>query len=161
MSAPLPESRGRLGTTAPAAEVLPYVAHLIVPNRVESVRPATAFLVQTAQALNVALATHPLFEVAVTEALANAVKHGHSSQPERDVIRCELEVDARTFTLRISDAGGGFRVPDRTLPRIPANDVQRVPESGYGLPIIQSVFPSVRAVRQQDGFTLELCLPLA
>jgi anti-sigma regulatory factor (Ser/Thr protein kinase) len=161
MSAPLPESGA--DRAAQSAEILPvktYAAQLIVPNRVESVRPATAFLVQTARALNVALAEHPLFEVAVTEALANAVKYGHAAQPEHDVIRCEIELDARSLTIRIIDGGHGFAVPDPALPRIPT-DVQRVPESGYGLPIIQSVFSSVHAVRRHGQFTLELCLHLA
>jgi anti-sigma regulatory factor (Ser/Thr protein kinase) len=137
----------------------PYVASLTVPNRLESVRPAAAFIVLTARALNVSAATQPLFEVAVTEALTNAVKHGHTGQSDGMVI-CELEVTASQLTLRVMDGGQGFTVPPPTLPSISREQVERLPESGYGVPIIQSMFPSVRAIRVQGRFCLELCLPL-
>ena len=136
-----------------------YVASLTVPSRVESVRPAALFLVQTAAALNVAAATTPLFEVAVTEALTNAVKHGHSGESSA-VVTCELELTASHLTLRIIDGGRGFAIPTPTLPSVSVEQVERLPESGYGVPIIQSVFPSVQAIRVRGRFALELCLPL-
>jgi len=135
-----------------------YVASLTVPNRVESVRPAASFLVQTARALNVPAATKPVFEVAVTEALTNAVKHGHGREPA--VVTCELEVTTSQLTLRIIDSGRGFTIPTPTLPAVSAEQVERLPESGYGVPIIQSIFPSVRAIHVNGRFGLELCLPL-
>lgn len=137
----------------------PYIASLTVPNRVESVRPVASFLVQTARALNVPAAAKPLFEVAVTEALTNAVKHGHSGEPNA-VVMCELELTATQLTLRILDGGRGFTLPTQTLPTVSAEQVERLPESGYGVPIIQSMFPTVRAIRVNGRFGLELCLPL-
>jgi anti-sigma regulatory factor (Ser/Thr protein kinase) len=137
----------------------PYVASLTVPNRLESVRPAASFLVQTARALNVPGATKPLFEVAVTEAVTNAVKHGHSGEPNA-VVTCELELTAAQLTLRITDGGRGFTIPTPTLPAVLPEQVERLPESGYGVPIIQSMFPCVRAIRVSGRFGLELCLPL-
>jgi hypothetical protein len=38
--------------------------------------------------------------------------------------------------------------------------LERLPESGYGVPIIQSMFPGVRAIRVNGRFGLELCLPV-
>ena len=137
----------------------PYVASLTVPNRLESVRPAASFIVLTARALNVSAAADPLFEVAVTEALTNAVKHGHSGQVDAVVI-CELELTASRLTLRVTDSGKGFTIPPPTLPSVSPEQVERLPESGYGVPIIQSMFPSVRAICVNGRFGLELCLPL-
>jgi serine/threonine-protein kinase RsbW len=158
---PAPESR--IAATSPAPTDVgagqPYIASLTVPNRVESVRPAASFLVQTARALNVPAATKPLFEVAVTEALTNAVKHGHSGEPNAVVV-CEVELTGAQLTLRILDGGKGFTLPTQTLPTVSAEQVERLPESGYGVPIIQSMFPSVRAIRVNGRFGLELCLPL-
>ena len=136
-----------------------YVASLRVPRRVESVRPAVTFLVQTARALNVPAAERPLFEVAVNEAIANAVKHGGSADPS-DPIVCEIEVAPAQLIVRVIDGGAGFSVAPRALPQISPNQIEALPENGYGVPIIQSVFPIVRAIRSNGRFGLELCLPL-
>ncbi len=150
-----------------------YVARLTVPNRVESVRPAVSFVVQTARALNIARAADPLFEVAVAEALTNAVKHGHSpaslgevrdravsAPPLSDVIDCELELDARRFVLRVIDNGPGFVIPHPWEHAAAPAEVYEIPESGHGLHIIQSVFQGVRGVQLNGRFRLELSLPL-
>jgi serine/threonine-protein kinase RsbW len=134
-----------------------YSAALTVPNRIESVRPATAFLVQVARALQVPRASEHMFEVAITEALANAVKHG-KSETDDATIQCEIEVQDRQLTLRILDCGRGFRIPDPRLPDINPDRVESLPEAGYGLPIIQSVFPVVRAIDVNNKFGVELRL---
>ena len=135
------------------------VATLTLPNRTESVRPAVNFVVDTTKALNIAVGATPHFDVAVTEALTNAVKHGHSGDDDA-VIVCEVEVSGRQLAIRIIDGGPGFQVPDRRLPDVPPDQLESVPESGYGLPIILSVFSSVRAIRVKGRFGLELCLPI-
>jgi anti-sigma regulatory factor (Ser/Thr protein kinase) len=136
-----------------------YAATLIVPNRIESVRPAAAFLVQTAKALNIDAANAPLFDVAVTEVLTNAVKHGHGGE-QRGEIRCELAHSAAELVLRIFDAGPGFALPPPRIPPINPEQLEALRESGYGLPIIQSVFTLVRSLRVNDRFGLELTLRL-
>jgi serine/threonine-protein kinase RsbW len=95
----------------------------------------------------------------VTEAVTNAVEHGHSGEPDA-VVTCELEVTAAQLTLRIIDGGRGFSIPSQELPAVLPEQVERLPESGYGVPIIQSMFPSVRAISVNGRFGLELCLPL-
>jgi serine/threonine-protein kinase RsbW len=136
-----------------------FHASLCVPNRVESVRPAALFLVHAARALNVAAASKPLFEVAVTEALTNAVKHGRGRDGRGDIL-CEIRLTPQQLTVRIVDSGPGFSVPAPRLPNLTPEEVETLPESGYGVPIIQSVFPVVRAIRVQGQFGLELGLPL-
>jgi hypothetical protein len=61
--------------------------------------------------------------------------------------------------LHISDEGRGSSSQPPSSQIDPA-DTQSLPESGYGLPIIQSVFPAVRAIRVHGGFGLEVGLPL-
>lgn len=149
-------------TASPAGRVLSarFAASMTVPNRPESVRPAVAFLLDTARGLQIAEASKPVFEVALTEALTNAVKHGHNGD-ENAVVVCEIERSPRQVAFRIIDSGRGFVVPPPTLPDIRPDDVQNIPDRGYGLPIIQSVFPVVRAIRVNGRFALELCLPLS
>ena len=131
---------------------------LALANRPESVRPAVAFMLQTAKALQLKAASKPLFEVALSEAVSNAVKHSGSAS--HGVIVCEVERSPRHVIFRISDSGDGFVIPEAALPYIDPDHIEALPESGYGLPIIQRVFQAVRGVQHNGRFTLELCLPL-
>lgn len=133
------------------------LATLTVPNRVEFVRPATSFLVQAARAFDVAAADRPVFEVAISEAVTNAVRHGGNSTTD-STITCELELNDHRLTLRIIDGGEGFTLPSVTLPEVSSDRIDAVPASGYGLPIIRSVFPSVRVIEVGGRFGVELVL---
>ncbi|MDO8680163.1 MAG: ATP-binding protein [Acidobacteriota bacterium] len=134
-------------------------ASVTVPSRVESVRLAASFLVQAAKNMHVPRADDSLFELAIVEALNNAVEHGHTGQGPGAVIVCELELTDQRLTIRILDQGPGY-----VLPRVPrsewsADDIMSIPESGYGLSIIQGVFPTVRTIRRRPGeFGLEMSL---
>ena len=133
---------------------------LTVPNRIESVRPATAFLVQAARGLGVPQASDPVFEVAISEAITNAVKHG-SRETTNPTITCEVEFEKGALTMRIIDDGSGFVVRTAELPDVSRERIEAVPASGYGLPIIHTVFPIVRVVNIDGRFALELALPAA
>ena len=134
------------------------MARLTVPNRVEFVRAATAFVVQAARAFDVAQASQPVFEVAISEAITNAVKHG--GKQANSTITCEIELEPGALTVRIIDDGNGFVVRKAAaLPEVSRDRIEALPSSGYGLPIIHSVFPIVRAVSVGGRFALELALP--
>ena len=144
---------------ATAAE--PYFASLTIPARVESLRAAAAFLVQAAKSLKVAAASEPTFELAIVEALTNAFKHGGSRGRAKDAtILCELELAGQSLVVRILDSGPGFQLPPFSMPGVSKENVAALPEAGYGLPVIQSVFPGVRTVTRDDWFGLELPLEL-
>jgi anti-sigma regulatory factor (Ser/Thr protein kinase) len=142
-----------------ARQVPPSIASLTLPHDPDSVREAVAFFMQNARALDVPGVSKPLFEVALTEAVTNAVKHGHGGG-DAAVIVCEIEHTPRQVVFRVSDSGPGFVVPHPALPAVDPAELHVLPESGYGLPIIQTVFPAVRGIRSNGRFTLELCLPL-
>ena len=131
---------------------------MTVPARAEFVRPASQFVLQTARHLGAPAASNPLFEVAVAEALANAVKHGAQGRPGATVT-CEIEGEGSGLLIRILDEGEGFTPGPVTLPVDPSGlDILDVPESGYGLPIIHSVFKGVHTCRNEGRFCLELTL---
>jgi anti-sigma regulatory factor (Ser/Thr protein kinase) len=100
-----------------------------------------------------------VFEIAVSEAITNAVRHG-GSQPD-STVTCELELSERTLTLRIIDDGSGFEMGAMPLPEVSRERIEALPASGYGLPIIQAVFPSVRVVSTGRRFAVELAMPIA
>jgi anti-sigma regulatory factor (Ser/Thr protein kinase) len=134
-------------------------ATVTVPATPEFVRAASQFVVQTARHLGVASAASPLFEVAIVEALANAVKHGSRGRPDA-MISCEVERTPTGLSIRIYDEGDGFTPAARPLPaRDPTDvDVTTLPESGYGVTIMQSVFQDIHAQRRDGRFCLELKL---
>lgn len=132
-------------------------ASLTVPSRVEFVRPATAFLVNAARAFEVSAAAEPVFEVAISEAITNALKHG--SNASGATITCELELREGALTVRIIDDGSGFVVRQIGMPEVSPERIELLPASGYGLPIIHTVFPIVRVVTIGGRFALELAMP--
>jgi anti-sigma regulatory factor (Ser/Thr protein kinase) len=136
----------------------PYRSSLTVPSRVESIRLAAQFIVETARSLHIPPASEPLFEVAIVEALTNALKHGNQARPDASIL-CELEVIDRRFIVRIFDEGSGLLpAPSAPLPEWAAGEVDSIPASGYGLHIIRAVFPVVRTLTNHDGFGLEMAL---
>ena len=143
----------------PANGALPVEAYaaITVPNRVESIRPTAQFIIDTARRMEVPVASESLFEVAIAEALNNAVRHGNTSHSPDAEISCTLRRVGRQLTVSIRDQGPGFDLPDATLDWSPA-DIASIPEGGFGLPIIQQVFPVVRTIRRPGEFGLEMAL---
>ena len=133
-------------------------ASVTVPSRVESIRLAAEFLVHAARTMDVPQAGDSLFEVAIVEALNNAIKHGNAEQRADAAIVCELELTDRTLVIRIIDQGTGYQLPRAPQPAWSPDDIASVPESGYGIGIIRGVFPQVRTVGSAGEFGLEMTL---
>jgi anti-sigma regulatory factor (Ser/Thr protein kinase) len=105
---------------------------------------------------------NPLFEVAIVEALNNAVHH--NPRDGSNNLHCELEVTGHRLTVRVLDEGARLPV-ELTLPAaaVPAPEVdghawESIPDSGYGLYLIRAVFPEVHAVTRHGVHGVELGL---
>jgi anti-sigma regulatory factor (Ser/Thr protein kinase) len=133
-------------------------AAVAVPNCAESIRIATAFIVQSARNMHVPPASDSLFENAIVEALNNAVTHGNRAQRPGAMIVCELELVGRRLAVRIFDQGPGFLLPTTPRPDWSADDATTVPENGFGISIIQGVFPVVRTIARPGESGLEMAL---
>jgi anti-sigma regulatory factor (Ser/Thr protein kinase) len=138
----------------------PYAVSVSVPGRVEFIRPVVEFIVQASLTLNVSGASDPLFEVAIAEALSNALRHGSEGVPDTTIL-CELALISDCFVVRVFDQGPGFILP---VPQAPPDwtpaEIHSVPTGGFGLHIIQAVFKRVSVVRRSGQFGLEMALPL-
>ena len=132
-------------------------ASVTVPGRVASIRFAAEFIVRTARQMQVPAAFHSAFETAIVEALNNAVKHGTIERPEASIV-CEMERSGGCFTLRVLDQGPGFVLPTQPPADWHPQDTAAIPEGGFGISIIQSVFPLVRTVTRPGEFGLEMAL---
>lgn len=131
-------------------------ARISVPNRVESIRPTAAFIISAAQRMQVPAASESMFEIAIAEALNNAVRHGNTAQVPDAEIRCTLRLTGRQLIVSIYDQGVGFDMM-RAPEWCPLN-LESLPEGGFGLPIIQKVFPEVRTIKRPGEFGLEMAL---
>ena len=137
-----------------------FFASLSVPNRIESVRLAASFLLQTARALKIPAADAGLFEVAIVEALNNAFKHGR--QDATGSILCELELVDRCLKVRVFDEASGepleLALPSAVAPwpERTADEWKEIPESGYGLHLIAAVFPRLTAVKRDGHHGIEM-----
>ncbi|MDQ3070125.1 MAG: ATP-binding protein, partial [Acidobacteriota bacterium] len=107
------------------------VASLTVPATPDFVRVASRFIVQTARHLGTPAVSSPLFEVAIAEALANAVKHGSRGRTG-SMVTCQIERKPSGVSIRIYDDGEGFTPPPpKDLSTIAATgEVASLPESG-------------------------------
>ena len=136
-----------------------YFSTLSVPAAIDYIRPTATFLVEAARKLRLDAASKSLFEVAVVEVLTNAVVHGSSGRPD-EVVRCELEVTDAAFIVRVFDPGSGFDLAKISPPDPDRSRVEAMPETGYGLMVVRSMFPGVQTIWQGGCFGVELTLPL-
>jgi anti-sigma regulatory factor (Ser/Thr protein kinase) len=138
----------------------PFLANMTVPGRVESVRPAASFLVETARSLAVPAAADRLFEVAIVEALNNALKH--TAREGDATIHCELELAGRCLKIRVLDEAArspvALTMPAGADPWPEATMAswETIPESGYGLYLMHAVFPQVRPVTKDGRHGIEM-----
>ncbi len=132
-------------------------ARISVPNRVDSIRPTAAFIIEAARSMKVPAASESLFEVAIAEALNNAVRHGNTAQVPDAEILCTLRLVGRQLIVSIYDQGAGFDLAGPAPDWCPLN-LENIPEGGFGLPIIQQVFPQVRTLKRPGEFGLEMAL---
>jgi anti-sigma regulatory factor (Ser/Thr protein kinase) len=140
-------------------EERPFLASLTVPSRVQSIRPAAAFLQCAAEALGVPRAKDRIFEVAVVEALNNALNHGTSNADESIV--CELELRGSRLIIRVlgtSAIPAAVVMPSAVvpLPDMTAERWEAIPEHGYGLHLMAAVFPNLRPISRGDRHGIEM-----
>ena len=134
---------------------IPFVASGPLPDRINWIRLAEAFVVEKAHALGVASASEPLFVLAVHEALTNAFLHGNKNRRDA-AIECEVELADGWFKVRIFDDGRGFSLSSVRALQTDPKCIDMLSEQGFGLPIIQAVFPAVRTISRDGKFGLEL-----
>jgi len=134
---------------------IPFVASGPLPDRNNWIRLAETFVVEKAHALGVASASAPLFALAVHEALTNAFLHGNKNLRDAS-IECEVELADGWFKVRIFDDGKGFSLSSVRALQTDPKRIDMLSEQGFGLPIIQAVFPAVRTISRDGKFGLEL-----
>lgn len=109
------------------AETLPF--HLTIGSRFENIELVQAVLSDALSAYELSEESRHWIDLAVREAVANAIKHGNRSEPEKRV-EIGLEVTGDEVVIRVRDEGEGFDPESVHDPLAPEN---RLRPNGRGL----------------------------
>ncbi|MDC0675682.1 ATP-binding protein [Nannocystis radixulma] len=88
-------------------------------------------------------------EVAVGEAVGNAIVHGHREDPRKQV-RLAVELDGRQLLVRVHDDGAGFDGPRSADPRAPE---RRFAPGGRGFLLMRQAMDEVHHRPRPGGGT--------
>ncbi len=93
--------------------------------------------------------------LALTEAVANAIQHGSQSEPKNTVRIC-ISIEDKTLCARVYDHGQGF-----DLEAMPTPDFTNLDEHGRGIFFIRSLMDSVEYHKTESGNVLDMRKKLA
>ena len=132
--------------TAPRAGHSPPETKLDItfPAQVDRIAEVVDKVVALARSLHGETGKEQELALAVTEALANAVKHGSKNDPSREV-RCLAIAESSTLTVIVSDSGTGF---DAGSVANPLECAGLTAEHGRGLHMIRQLVDQVRFARR-------------
>jgi serine/threonine-protein kinase RsbW len=120
-------------------------AHLAIPARLAAIDEARTWVVSQGRAAGLDDEALADVELAMTEVLANVIRHGHGGEAT-DLIDVEVAVRADRFEVSILD-----RAPLFVASEVPPRDLDQVTEGGYGLSLIDLVMDEVRRAPRQGG----------
>ena len=123
---------------------------LILPSRLESVEAAANYTAKLAAGIG--LGGDALFgiDMAVREAVANAVKHGNKFDETKRVIIIFVN-SSETFEISIKDEGAGFALEDVPDPTDPENILKA---TGRGILFMRSFMDEVEWKNHAEGGTM-------
>lgn len=94
------------------------------------------------------------FEIAVIEALTNAVQHAVSPVPEKAIA---ITMDIQTDHVRILIVDAGKRAPDDLYENVPKpHEIDEMSESGRGVPLISLLADHISFLASDGGNQLEM-----
>jgi len=120
---------------------------LSIPSNIASIDEAVVWAVEFAK--NAGVAEDAIFgiDMAVREAVANAVKHGNQ-QDESKLVDIDLSSEDGRLEVNIRDYGAGFEVDDVPDPRNPENLMKA---NGRGILFMQNFVDEVEWRNHPDG----------
>jgi len=89
-------------------------------------------------------------DLALTEAMANAIQHGSPTDANQSVRVC-LSLEDQTLCLKVFDHGQGF-----DLQAVPTPDFADLDERGRGIFLMRSLMDSVEYRKTDNGNVLEM-----
>lgn len=131
-------------------EAAEFRAELALSSRYDAIEISCIVLDEFLQQSLVDIAAAGRIELALREALANAIRHGNGPN-STDSVLLELEIAANTLVIRVGDRGLGF---DHHM--IPESDIQEniLRSHGRGIFAMRECMDSVSFSDREGGGTL-------
>ena len=120
-------------------------AHLAIPARLAAIDEARNWAASHGRAAGLDDEALADLELAMTEVLANVIRHGHGGDAT-ELIDVEVAVLLDRFEVTILDRAPLFVVSD-----VPPRDLDHVAAGGYGLSLIDLVMDEVRRAPRLGG----------
>jgi anti-sigma regulatory factor (Ser/Thr protein kinase) len=96
-------------------------------------------------------------ETAVAEAAMNAMEHGNSFDPEKNV-DIDVIADEHQVTISITDHGGTSSIPITTQPDLEAKLDGEQPTRGWGMFLIKNMVDEMNVIQTEDRHTVKLLM---
>lgn len=124
--------------------------HLAIGSRFENIEVVQVALGDSLERLGVDADLSHWIDVAVREAVANAIKHGNRQDPSKKV-RIDLSLEEGDLVIQIEDQGEGFDPQKLASPLDPAMILQ---PSGRGIFYMRSFMDQVEVRSRPGGGTV-------
>jgi serine/threonine-protein kinase RsbW len=124
--------------------------HLAIGSRFENIELVQVVLKDCLERLGMEEDTRHWVDVAVREALANAIKHGNAQNPSKQV-HVDLEVEGEELVIRVEDEGAGFDPALLVDPRAPENLLR---PNGRGIFYMKSFMDEIQYGAGPGGGTM-------
>ena len=124
--------------------------HLDVGSRFENIELVHVVLKDRMQQLGIDKDTQHSVELAMREALANAIKHGNQQNPAKQV-HVDLMVEGDELVIRVEDEGVGFDPGKVRDPLAPENLLNR---NGRGILFMHKFMDHIHYDSKPDGGTV-------
>jgi serine/threonine-protein kinase RsbW len=124
--------------------------HLAIGSRFENIELVHVVLKDRMQQLGIDKDTQHSVELAMREALANAIKHGNRQDPEKQVY-VDLAVEDDELVIRVEDEGVGFDPGKVRDPLAPENLLNR---NGRGILFMNKFMDHIHYGSRPSGGTV-------
>jgi len=124
--------------------------HLAIGSRFENIELVQVVLNDSLERLGLDSDARHWVDIAVREAVANAIKHGNAQDPSK-VVEVDAEVDAGELVIRIEDQGAGFDPGQLSDPLAPENLLK---PNGRGIFYMRSFMDAVDYGSRPGGGTV-------
>lgn len=124
--------------------------HLAIGSRFENIELVQVVLRDSLERLGMEEDARHWVDVAVREALANAIKHGNAQNPSKQV-RVDLAVEGEELVIRVEDEGGGFDPAQLGDPLAPENLLR---PNGRGIFYMKSFMDEIQYSAGPGGGTM-------
>ena len=127
-----------------------YRFHLAIGSRFENIELVQVVLRDCLERRGMEEDARSWVDLAVREALANAIKHGNEQNPTKQV-HVDLEIEGEDLVIRVEDEGAGFDPSQLVDPLAPENILR---QNGRGILFMERFMDEIQYGAGPGGGTM-------